>query len=110
MHSIATVRRAKKALLFATLLAASAPLYGCYTPAERALGGGMIGMAGHIQIGDDVVITGMSTVSASLAGPGMYSSGIPAEPSRRWRRLVARFRKLEPIRRQTDSNQGNEDE
>ena len=47
MHSIATPRRVKKALVLATLLAASAPLYGCYTPAERALGGGIIGGLGR---------------------------------------------------------------
>ena len=93
-----------------TVMAACTGISGSTVIGKRCILGGMIGMAGHIQIGDDVVITGMSTVSASLAGPGMYSSGIPAEPSRRWRRLVARFRKLEPIRRQTDSNQGNEDE
>lgn len=70
MHSIATVRRAKKALLFATLLAASAPLYGCYTPGERALGGGIIGGLGGAGIG--------ALASGGLAGPTLASAAVGA--------------------------------
>ncbi|MGJ0622063.1 MAG: hypothetical protein ACR65Z_15320 [Methylocystis sp.] len=70
MHSIATVRRAKKALLFATLLAASASLGGCYTPAERALGGGMIGGLGGAGIG--------ALASGGLAGPTLATAAVGA--------------------------------
>jgi UDP-3-O-[3-hydroxymyristoyl] glucosamine N-acyltransferase len=36
-------------------------------------------------------------VSRSLSGPGVYSSGIPIEESRVWRRQIARFRSLESL-------------
>ena len=98
-----------------TVMAACTGVSGSAVIGKRCILGGLSGIAGHIRIGDDVVVTGMTTVSASLPGPGMYSGGIPAEPSRRWRRLVARFRQLEPVRRTmqsnpTDSNQRDEDE
>ena len=56
--------------------------------------GGACGIAGHLVICDDVVITGMAMVSGSISKPGVYSSGIPIEPSRRWRRIVARLKLL----------------
>lgn len=70
MYSIATARRAKKALVFATLLAASAPLSGCYTPGERALGGGIIGGLGGAGIG--------ALASGGLAGPTLASAAVGA--------------------------------
>lgn len=93
-----------------TIMAACSGVSGSTVIGKRCILGGMIGVAGHIQIADDVMITGMSTVSASLKEPGAYSSGIPAEPSRRWRRLVAQFRKLDPPRQSRDANARSEDE
>ncbi len=93
-----------------TVMAACTGISGSTVIGKRCILGGMIGMAGHIQIADDVMITGMSTVSASLKEAGSYSSGIPAEPSRRWRRLVAQFRKLDPPRPTQDSTSRSEDD
>lgn len=70
MHSIATIRRAKKALLFATVLAAAAPLYGCYTPGQRAVGGGIIGGLGGAGIG--------ALASGGLAGPTLATAAVGA--------------------------------
>jgi len=70
MHSIATPRRVKKALVLATLLTASMPLYGCYTPAERALGGGVIGGLGGAGIG--------ALASGGLAGPTLATAAVGA--------------------------------
>ena len=36
--------------------------------------GGACGFAGHIEICDDVVLTGMSMVPHSISKPGVYSS------------------------------------
>jgi UDP-3-O-[3-hydroxymyristoyl] glucosamine N-acyltransferase len=52
-----------------------------------------VGFAGHITIADDVVITGFSAVSRSIASAGVYSSTIPFEEAHSWRRLVARFKR-----------------
>mgnify|MGYP002476205298 CR=1 FL=1 len=61
--------------------------------------GGSAGFAGHLTIGDDVHVTGMAMVTHSLREPGAYSSGIPAIPSREWRRNVARFQHLDELAR-----------
>ncbi|MGD9657798.1 MAG: hypothetical protein AB7U61_09195 [Methylocystis sp.] len=70
MHSIATAPRARKALVFAALLAASVPLSGCYTPGERAVGGGIIGGLGGAGIG--------ALASGGLAGPTLASAAVGA--------------------------------
>ncbi|AWN75290.1 UDP-3-O-(3-hydroxymyristoyl)glucosamine N-acyltransferase [Legionella anisa] len=57
--------------------------------------GGASCIAAHVHLADDVVITGMSTVSKSLAKSGIYSSGTLVHEHRRWRRNVARFRRLD---------------
>jgi hypothetical protein len=51
MQSIIVGRSAKRAAVVATIIVASFPLYGCYTPMERALGGGAIGGLGGAGIG-----------------------------------------------------------
>jgi UDP-3-O-[3-hydroxymyristoyl] glucosamine N-acyltransferase len=60
---------------------------------------GAVGMAGHLNIGDNVHFTGMAMVTRSFLEPGLYSSGIPAMPSAEWRRNVARFRQLDALSR-----------
>ena len=59
--------------------------------------GGAVGIAGHLTICDGVTITGFAMVSRSLTVPGVYSSGIPIEESKIWRRQVARYRSLESL-------------
>ena len=54
--------------------------------------GGAAGIGGHLEICDDVVVTGMAMVSHSILQPGVYSSLIPIEPLRRWKRVVARLK------------------
>jgi UDP-3-O-[3-hydroxymyristoyl] glucosamine N-acyltransferase len=57
--------------------------------------GGAVGIAGHLEIGDDVAVTGYSLVTHSLPGPGTYSSGLPAIAAADWRRAVARLHRLD---------------
>jgi UDP-3-O-[3-hydroxymyristoyl] glucosamine N-acyltransferase len=77
-----------------TVIAGCTGISGSTVIGRRCIIGGMVGIAGHLTIGDDVQVTGMTLVSWSLRGPGMYSSGWPAEETRRWRRNVARLRRL----------------
>ena len=59
--------------------------------------GGAVAIGGHLSICDDVHITGTSMISHSISKPGVYSSGIPFEEARAWRRLVARFKRLDAL-------------
>ena len=78
-----------------TAIAACTGISGSTTIGKRCMIGGMVGFAGHLAIADDVAITGLSLVSASIRTPGSYSSGIPVVETREWRRAVARLRRLD---------------
>jgi len=78
-----------------TVIAACAGIAGSTRIGQRCMIGGMVGVAGHLDICDDVALTGLTLASHSIREPGLYSGGIPAEPARRWRRLVARFKRLD---------------
>ncbi|WMY94773.1 MAG: UDP-3-O-(3-hydroxymyristoyl)glucosamine N-acyltransferase [Arsenophonus sp.] len=68
------------------------------------IGGGSV-INGHIEICDKVTITGMAMVIRSINKPGIYSSGIPLQPNKIWRKtavlimnihsIVKRFKILE---------------
>jgi len=76
-----------------TAIAACTGISGSTTIGKRCMIGGGAGFAGHISVADDVVITGYSAVSRSIPGAGVYSSTLPFEEARTWRRLVARFKR-----------------
>ena len=55
---------------------------------------GLCGINGHIQIADNVHFTGMSMVTKSIQEPGVYSSGIPAEANKDWRKNMVALRNI----------------
>ena len=75
-------------------IAACTGISGSTVIGQRCLIGGMVGFAGHLNIADDVRVTGCTLVSASIHSAGTYSSGMPAVEARRWRRMVAHLRRL----------------
>ena len=76
-----------------TAIAACTGVSGSTVIGKRCMIGGHVGFAGHISIADDVVVTGYSAVSRSIANAGVYSSTLPMEEAHTWRRLVARFKR-----------------
>jgi UDP-3-O-[3-hydroxymyristoyl] glucosamine N-acyltransferase len=76
-----------------TVIAACSGVSGSTTIGKRCMIGGMTGFVGHISIADDVVLTGHSQVTHSIASAGVYSSAFPVEEIHIWRRLVARFKR-----------------
>lgn len=70
MQSLSIHRPAMKRLLFGALLSAALSLSGCYTPGERAVGGGIIGGLGGAGIG--------ALASGGLAGPTLATAAIGA--------------------------------
>jgi UDP-3-O-[3-hydroxymyristoyl] glucosamine N-acyltransferase len=59
---------------------------------------GQAGVAGHLTIGDDVVLTAKSATSHNIPA-GKVISGIPAFDNRDWLRSTAAFRRLGDIQR-----------
>ena len=83
-------------------LAQGAVLGQCLPRVEHAglgLLGGAVGVVGHLEICDKVVITGKSVVRNSITEPGEYSSGTPLTDNRTWRKNAARFKQLDALAR-----------
>jgi UDP-3-O-[3-hydroxymyristoyl] glucosamine N-acyltransferase len=64
---------------------------------------GGAGLAGHISIVDNTHITGMTMITRSIEEAGSYSSGTGMEPTAKWRRSVARFRRIDNMAKQISS-------
>nr|MVG00894.1 UDP-3-O-(3-hydroxymyristoyl)glucosamine N-acyltransferase [Vibrio cholerae] len=52
---------------------------------------------GHIEIADGVTITGMGMVMRSIEEKGMYSSGIPLQTNKEWRKTAARVHRIDDM-------------
>ena len=57
---------------------------------------GQVGIAGHLTVGDDAVITAKSATSHDIE-PGKVISGIPGFDNREWLRSTAAYRRLGEI-------------
>ncbi len=61
-----------------------------------AIGGG-VGILGHLKITEGVQVTAMSMVTKSIKQPGVYSSGVPLQPSQKWHKNAVRFKQLDEL-------------
>ena len=78
-----------------TAIVACTAIAGSTVIGKHCAIGGCVGIAGHLNIVDKVQITAMSFVINSIEKSGTYSSGIPAEENRQWRKNTVRIKKLE---------------
>ncbi len=62
---------------------------------KRCMFAGQTGIAGHLTLCDDVIVTGQAMITKNINKPGTYSSAFPAQEAGTWRRQVARFRRLD---------------
>lgn len=82
-----------------TAIAGCVGISGSTTIGRRCMIGGMVGFVGHLEVCDDVAITGRTMVSRSIHEPGVYSGGLPMDLAARFRRNSARFQHLDEIAR-----------
>ncbi len=92
-----------------TAMAGCAAVAGSAKIGRYCMIGGNAGVLGHLELADRVTITAKSLVTHSIREPGEYSSGVPLQDNRQWRRNAARFKHLDEfVRRLTalekDSN------
>jgi len=80
-----------------SLIAGCAGISGSVTIGRQCTIGGGAGFGGHIDLTDNVVITGFSRVSKSISEPGTYTSGTPLQKQRDWQRNTVRYRQLEKM-------------
>jgi UDP-3-O-[3-hydroxymyristoyl] glucosamine N-acyltransferase len=92
-----------------TVIAGCVGISGSAVIGRRCMLGGMVGVAGHLEICDDVMVTGRTMVSSSIRQPGMYSSALAADDSKRFRRNAARFQRLDELARRVRRLEGSDD-
>jgi UDP-3-O-[3-hydroxymyristoyl] glucosamine N-acyltransferase len=92
-----------------TAMATGVAVAGSAIIGKRCLLAGMVGVAGHITICDDVTVNGKAMVSKNITEPGAYASMFPIEPVSDWNRRVAKFRRLDKLmQRVTKLEKGGE--
>ncbi|MDC9590783.1 UDP-3-O-(3-hydroxymyristoyl)glucosamine N-acyltransferase [Xenorhabdus sp. XENO-10] len=72
-----------------TAIAGGVVMAGSLKIGRYCMIGGASVINGHIEICDKVSLTGMSMVIRPITEPGVYSSGIPLQPNKVWRKTAA---------------------
>ncbi|GDY25695.1 UDP-3-O-acylglucosamine N-acyltransferase [Agarivorans sp. Toyoura001] len=80
-----------------TAIAGATGIAGSTSIGRYCIIGGSVGINGHIDICDQVTITGYSMVTKSITEPGVFSSGMPAQPNRQWRRSMTRLSQIDDM-------------
>ena len=81
-----------------TVLAGCTGVSGSAIIGRRCRLGGGVGIVGHLEICDDVTITGMTMVTRSIKVPGTYSSSFPMMEHAAWEKAAAVVRQLPDLR------------
>jgi UDP-3-O-[3-hydroxymyristoyl] glucosamine N-acyltransferase len=82
-----------------TAIAACAGIAGSAVIGKRVQIGGASGIAGHISICDDAIISTMTLISRSVTKPGFYSGIFPSMENAQWERAAAVVRQLPQLRK-----------
>jgi UDP-3-O-[3-hydroxymyristoyl] glucosamine N-acyltransferase len=90
-----------------TAIAACTGIAGSTRIGKRCMIGGGTGITGQITIADDVVVSGFGMITRSITAPGFYSSVIPVEEARTWRRIVGRIKRLDSMAARLTALEGN---
>ncbi|MGE8113712.1 MULTISPECIES: UDP-3-O-(3-hydroxymyristoyl)glucosamine N-acyltransferase [Pseudomonas] len=80
-----------------TAMAACVGISGSARIGKHCMLAGGVGLVGHIDICDNVFVSGMTMVTRSITEPGSYSSGTAMQPLADWRKSAARIRQLDDM-------------
>ena len=80
-----------------TAMAACVGISGSTRIGKHCMLAGGVGLVGHIDVCDNVFISGMTMVTRSITEPGSYSSGTAMQPLADWRKSAARIRHLDDM-------------
>lgn len=80
-----------------TAMAACVGISGSTRIGRHCTIAGGVGMVGHIDICDNVFVSGMTMVTRSITEPGAYSSGTAMQPAADWKKSAARIRQLDAL-------------
>ena len=82
-----------------TAIAGCVAVAGSVRIGARCIIEGAVMISGHLEIADDVHVTGGSAVAKSIARSGIWSSGMPAQENHVWRKMWIRMQKLDDFAR-----------
>ena len=80
-----------------TAIAGGSNIAGSTKVGENCTIGGCVTINGHINITNNVIVTGDSMVMRSITEPGIYSSGVPAQKNKAWRKTTAYTLKIDDL-------------
>ena len=80
-----------------TAIAACAGIAGSTIIGKRCIIGGAAMFSGHIEITDDVTISGGTAVIKNIKKPGQYTGVFPSLPHADWLHIAANLRQLEAL-------------
>ena len=92
-----------------TAMAGCAAVAGSAKIGRYCMIGGNAGVLGHLELADRVTITAKSLVTHSIREPGEYSSGVPLQDTRLWRKNAARFKHLDGYARRLSALEKDKD-
>ena len=80
-----------------TAIAAKTGIAGSTKIGKRCMIGGAVGIVGHLNIADDVVINATSTVNRNISKPGVYTGFMPIMLHSEWKKVGMWLSKLDKI-------------
>ena len=80
-----------------TAIAAKTGIAGSTIIGKRCMIGGAVGIVGHLNITDDVVINATSTVNRNISKPGVYTGFMPIMLHSEWKKVGMWVSKLDKI-------------
>lgn len=80
-----------------TAMAACVGISGSTRIGRHCMIAGGVGMVGHIEVCDNVFVSGMTMVTRSITEPGAYSSGTAMQTAGEWKKSAARIRQLDTL-------------
>jgi len=80
-----------------TAIAACTGVAGSTQVGKRCMIGGMVGVVGHLNICDDVIVNAKSTIDKNITTPGMYTGIMPLMPHKKWQIVSVWLIKLDKI-------------
>lgn len=78
-------------------LAGQSGMAGSSSLGRRVMVGGQAGIMGHIEVGDDIVVSARSFISKSVTERGVYTSAIPSQSHQEWLRNAVHLKHLDEM-------------
>ncbi|GAA4878277.1 UDP-3-O-(3-hydroxymyristoyl)glucosamine N-acyltransferase [Ferrimonas pelagia] len=82
-----------------TAMAAATVVAGSTKIGRNCIFGGNSAVAGHVEICDGAVVSGLTGVTGNIKTPGQYASPPPLQEAKQWRKNSVRMRQLDDMYR-----------